>query len=324
MGTGFLDQLVISNQNSAPFSFIKLDLAYKSVKYTFLHASLVGQDSTGTQLSSKYLAFHRFEFGPYFKGFFTFGFNEMVVYSNSGINFALLNPLAFLTSAELNTELPGNTHYKAHLAIDTKLIPARKLALQLTLLVADLNFKTLGNKDKTSGDNKFGYQGGLSWQDAFTVKNLNFVYEYTRIDPFVYSHREISNSYSNWNLPIGAGLNPNSDEHAIKLSYDFSSRLNLSVTYKLQHSGENITDSLGNIIVNVGSNILNGSNDMLTYNYFLRGNRVDRNFIIAQITWQPIRQYFLSVKYERRNFNNKWQNRTLADNIFWGSFIVDY
>jgi len=324
MGTGFLDQLVISNQNSAPMNFAKLDLQYKSIKYTFLNASLVGQDSSGNQLNSKYLAFHRFEFGPYFNNFITFGFNEMVLYSNTSINFAFLNPLCFLTSAELNSELPGNTHNNALIAIDTKFFPVRKLAMQLTLLIDDLNFKTLGKKDKTSDDNKLGYQGGFSWQDAFTIKSLNFVYEYTRIDPFVYSHREINNSYSNWNLPIGAALNPNSDEHAVRLSYDVTSRLNLSLQYKIQHSGTNITDSLGNIEVNVGSNILNGSNDFVSYNYFLRGNRVDRTFITAQLTWQPIRQYFLSFKYERRSINNKWENLTLNDNIFWGTFSVDY
>ena len=324
MGTGFLDQLDISNQNSAPFSFIKLDLKYKSIKYTFLHSSLVGQDSLGNQLNSKYLAFHRFEFGPYFKGFATFGFNEMALYSNTPLNFAMLNPVSFLTSAELNSELPGNTHYNSLIALDTKLNPVRKLALQITFLIDDINLKTIGKKDNTSDDNKFGYQGGLKWEDAFLIKNLNFIYEYTRLDPFVYSHREINDSYSNWNLPIGAALNPNSDEHAIKLSYDFNSRLNLSFTYKLQHSGMNVTDSLGNIILNVGSNILNGSNDFISYNAFLKGNRVDRNIILAELTWQPIKQYYLSVKFERRMFNNKWENKKLNDNIFWGSFTVDY
>ncbi|MFI5144619.1 MAG: hypothetical protein ACHQJ4_03405 [Ignavibacteria bacterium] len=324
MGTGFIDQLVISDQNSAPFSFLKLDLKYKSVKYTFLHSSLVGQDSSGKQLSSKYLVFHRLEIGPYFNGFATFGFNEMSMYSNTPLNFAMLNPISFLTSAELNSELPGNTHYNSLIALDTKLYPVKKIALQVTLLIDDINFKTMGKKDATSSDNKLGYQGGVSWQDAFAIKNLNFIYEYTRLDPFVYSHREINNSYSNWNLPIGAALNPNSDEHAVKLSYDLSSRVNLAVTYKLQHSGMNITDSLGNIVVNVGSNILNGSNDFISYNQFLKGDRVDRNIITAELTLQPIRQYFLIFKFEHRSIKDKWENKTLNDNIFWGTFSIDY
>jgi hypothetical protein len=323
-GTGFIDKMIISDQNSAPFDFIKFDLSYKKIKYTFLHSSIVGADSSGNQLESKYMVFHRVEFGPLFNNVMRLGFSEMLVYSNLPINLAFLNPLSFLTSADLNTELPGKNTNNTLLAIDAQFYPVKTLSLQGTWLIDDLNFETLGKSDKTGNDNKFGFQAGIDWQDAFTLKNLNLIYEYTRIDPFVYSHRSINNSYTNWNLPIGAALNPNSDEHAIKLKYDFNSRLNLSVTFKHQRSGMNITDSTGKIITNVGSNILHGENDFLIKNEFLNGLRVDRNIIIAELTWQPIRQYFFTIKYESRAFDYVDDNRTLSDNIFWGTFRVDY
>jgi Capsule assembly protein Wzi len=323
-GTGFIDNLVISNRNSAPFDFIKLDLSYKKIKYTFLHSSIVGNDSSGNQLESKYLVFHRLEIGPLFKGFMRLGFNEMLVYSNIPINLAFLNPIVFLTSADLNTELPGKNSNNTLIAIDAQFYPAKKLSLQGTWLIDDLNFETLGNSDKSANDNKFGFQAGMSWQDAFTLKNLNLVYEYTKIDPFVYSHRDINNSYSNLNLPIGAALNPNSDEHAVRLSYDIGSRLNITFTFKHQRSGMNITDSTGQIVTNVGSNILHGEGDFLTKNEFLQGLRVDRNIFIAEITWQPIRQYFFSVKYQNRAFEYTEKNRSLSDNIFFGTFRIDY
>jgi hypothetical protein len=323
-GTGFIDNLVLSNLNSAPFDFIKLDLSYKKIKYTFLHSSIVGSDSSGKQLESKYLVFHRLEIGPLFKGFMKLGFSEMLIYSNIPINLAFLNPIAFLTSADLNTELPGKNSNNTLIAIDAQFYPVKKLSLQGTWLIDDLNFETLGKSDKSANDNKFGFQAGVSWQDAFTLKNLNFVYEYTRIDPFVYSHREINNSYTNWNLPIGAAMNPNSDEHAVRLSYDIGSRLNITFTFKHQRSGINITDSTGQIVTNVGSNILHGEGDFLTKNVFLNGLRVNRNIFIAEITWQPIRQYYFSVKYQNRAFDYTDSNRSLSDNIFFGTFRIDY
>jgi hypothetical protein len=323
-GTGFIDKMIISDQNSAPFDFIKFDLSYKKIKYTFLHSSIVGNDSSGKQLESKYMVFHRVEIGPLFKGFMRLGFSEMLIYSNVPINIAFLNPLSFLTSADLNTELPGKNSNNTLLAIDAQFYPVKTLSLQGTWLIDDLNFETLGNSDKTGNDNKFGFQAGINWQNAFTLKNLNLIYEYTRIDPFVYSHRDINNSYTNWNLPIGAALNPNSDEHALKLSYDVNSRLNLSVTFKHQRSGMNITDSTGKIITNVGSNILHGENDFLMRNEFLNGLRVDRNIITAEVTWQPIWQYYFTVKYQSRAFDYTDDNRSLSDNIFWGTFRVDY
>ena len=200
----------------------------------------------------------------------------------------------------------------------------KKLSLQGTWLIDDLNFETLRKSDKTGNDNKFGFQAGFSWEDAFTLKNLNLTYEVTRIDPFVYSHRGINNSYSNWNLPIGAALNPNSDEHAVRLSYNVNSRLNITATFKHQRSGMNIIDSTGRIAANVGSNILRGDGDFEIPNKFLQGLRINKNIITAEVSWQPIRQYFFSVKYQNRSFSYVDQNRTLSDNIFWGTFRVDY
>jgi hypothetical protein len=156
------------------------------------------------------------------------------------------------------------------------------------------------------------------------LPNLGFTYEYTRINPFVYAHRELNNSYTHWNLPLGHGLNPNSDEHAFRLAYNFGSRLVIGLTYKMQRSGMNITDSLGNVTYNVGSDILYGKGDFVHKNVFLDGLRVNRNYIQAELTWQPVRQYYIYLKYMRRGFDYVDQNRTLSDNIFQAGFKIDY
>lgn len=322
-GTGYIDKLFLSNKNSAPFDFLKLDLKYKKIKYSFFHSSIVGNDSAGAQLSSKYLVFHRLEFGPFFNNSFKIGFNEMVVYSNVPINFAFINPISFLTSADLNTELPGKNSNNTLLGLDFQVFPVKNFSFQASLLIDDLNFETLGNDSTKGNDNKFALQGGLNWQNFATIPNLNFMYEYTRIDPYVYAHREINNSYSNWGLPIGHNLNPNSDEHAFKLAYNFGSRVYLALTYKMQRSGENFYDSLGNF-VNVGSSILDGSGDFQRKNVFLDGTRVNRNIIMAELSIEPIKQYYIVLRYQRRNFDYVDRNISYGDNIFWGSFRIDY
>ncbi|MCI0715795.1 MAG: capsule assembly Wzi family protein [Chlorobi bacterium] len=323
-GTGYIDKLFLSSKNSAPFDFLKLDLHYKKIRYSFFHSSIVGNDSAGNQLESKYLVFHRLEFGPFFNNVFKFGFNEMVVYSNIPINFAFINPISFLTSADLNTELPGKNSNNAILGMDLQFFPVKNFSFQGSLLVDDLNFETFGSDDSTAGnDNKFAFQGGLNWQNAFTLPNLNFAYEYTKLEPFIYSHREINNSYAHWGLPVGHALNPNSDEHAFKLAYNFGTRVYVSLTYKIQRTGENYFDSLGSF-VNVGSDILNGSGDFLRKNEFLDGIRLNRNIIMAELTIEPIKQYYFTIRYQRRDYDYIDQNITYGENIFWGSFRIDY
>jgi len=95
------------------------------------------------------------------------------------------------------------------------------------------------------------------------------------------------------------------------------------VTFKRQRSGLNSYDSLGNL-VNVGSDILNGRNYTTTKNEFLDGIKVNRNIIQAEISWQPIRQYFIILRFMNRSFDYETQNRTLSDNIFQGIFRIDY
>lgn len=322
-GTGYIDKLFLSNKNIAPFDFVKLDLKYKKIRYSFFHSSITGNDSAGAQLTSKYLVFHRLELGPFFNNSFKIGFNEMVVYSNVPINFAFINPISFLTSADLNTELPGKNSNNTLLGIDFEVFPVKNLSVQASLLVDDLNFGTLGSDSLDGNDNKFGMQGGLNWQNFATVPNLDFAYEYTRIDPFVYAHRQINNSYTNWELPIGHNLNPNSDEHAFKLAYNFGSRVYVALTYKMQRTGLNYTDSLGNF-VNVGSDILNGSNDFVRKNSFLDGTRLNRNIIMAELVFEPIKQYYFTLRYQRRNFELVESKTSYGDNVFWGSFRIDY
>jgi hypothetical protein len=322
-GTGYIDKLFLSNRNSAPFDFIKLDLHYKKLRYTFFHSSIVGNDSTGAQLESKYLVFHRLELGPFFNNTFKIGFNEMVVYSNIPLNFAFINPISFLTSADLNTELPGKNSNNTLLGIDMQLFPVKNLSLQGSFLIDDINFETIGEDSAKGNDNKFGFQAGVNWQNAFTAPNLSMTYEFTRLNPFVYSHRENNNSYTNWSLPLGHELNPNSDEHAFRLGYNFGSLIQFSLTYKIQRTGENYLDSSGNL-VNVGSNILNGRGDFLLTNKFLNGERLNRNVIIAELVFQPLRQYYITIRYQRRNFDYIDRNITFGENIFWGSLRIDY
>jgi hypothetical protein len=323
MGTGFIDKMYISS-NIAPMDFIKLDLRYKKINYSFLTSSIVGNDTSGNQLSSKYLVYHRLELGPFINNTFKIGFNEMLVYSNVPLNLAFLNPLSFLTSADLNTEIPGKNSNNTLIGVDVMVYPVKGLAVQGSLLIDDLNFSTMGSDSTSGNDNKFGFQAGLNWQNAFLLKNLSLSYEFIHLDPFVYSHRDFNNSYANWNLPIGLALNPNSDEHAIKLAYNFGNTLTINLTYKHQRSGMNITDSTGKIITNVGSDINDGRNDFAKKNEFLNGLRVNRDIIIGEIIWQPIKQYYLSIKYQQRKFNYIDQNRTLTDNIFWGGLKIDY
>lgn len=321
-GFGFTDRLFLSN-NSVPFDFLKLDLAYKSVSYSFLYGSLRG-DSLGKPLDSKNISTHRIDIR--FSDAFRMGFFESVSIANSPFSFTFLNPVSFLTSAELNkASQPGDNNVNnSIMGIDMMVIPVNKLALQGSFLVDDLEFSTLF-KNNAKITNKFAYQIGLMWANAFTIPNLDLKTEYTHLDPFVYTHVSNKTNYTNWGLPLGHHLEPNSDEIALKLDYNITNRIKFNALYQHQRSANGIVkDSLGRVIVNYGGDINNASGYSYSDPAFLRGNRIDRDIITANLSWQFIRQFFIEMKFVQRFINNIYQNKKFTDKYYFATLRIDY
>jgi hypothetical protein len=320
-GMGYGDRLILSS-NTLPFDYGKIDLQYKSLHYSFFSGSLTGKDTLGNQYSSKYIAAHRLEFDLFSR--VRLGLSEMILYSNRPINFAYLNPLIFLASADRTAD-PSNVN-NALIGIDFEVLPIKDLRVTATLLIDDLNFETLKyvGEDVRGNDNKFGWQGGVTWTDAFGFPNLSLTGEYTRINPFVYSHRSIANSYSHLDLPLGPLLQPNSDEWLLGFDLDLTYRLSVNGQIRFQRTGENILDSQGFMIYNAGSDILRGDGDGVHPNVFLEGQRVDRTLLSFMIQWEPIKQYFLEIQYFSRSFKFLAGGRSLSDSILWTTIRLDY
>lgn len=322
MGFGFTDRLFLSN-NTAAFDYLRLDLAYKAVAYTFLYGSLRG-DSLGREIGAKNIATHRLD--VMFSNSFRMGFFESVISANTPFSFTFLNPISFLTSAELNkSSQPGaNNDNNSLMGLDMLVNPFKSLAFQGSLLIDDLDFSTLF-KDNSSITNKFAWQLGAMWENAFTLPNLRFTAEYTKLDPFVYSHVSNETEYTHWDLPLGHHLQPNSDEIALGLEYDITNRINLSLLYQHQRSANGIvTDSLGRVIVNYGGNINNASGYSRSDPEFLKGNRIDRDIITANVSWQFLRQFYIDIYYVHRMINNIYQNKKFNDDYGFLTLSIDY
>ncbi len=321
-GYGYIDKMFLSN-NAVPFDFIKFDVSYKALKYSFIYGAIKG-DSMGVDLSSKNIATHRLDIN--FSRYFKLGITETII-SSTPFSVANLNPLSFLISADLNTGVNSTTQNNSLLGIDFELNPVNNLAFQGTLFIDDINLSTISDTGYLSNENKFGYQIGALWTDAFTLPNLTFALEFTHLDPFVYSHRSNKDQYTNWGLSLGHALPPNSDEIAAKLKVDFTSRIRLDLLYQYQRSGDGFEyDQYGNIITNWGGNINVGSLDFYNnrHNLFLEGHRMNRSILTANILFQPVWQYFLALKYQYKVSDSRYLGKTFVDSYFFITAGVDF
>lgn len=319
-GFGYIDKLFLSN-NTVPVDFLKIDLSYKKLKYTFAYGSIKG-DSLGVDLNSKNIAFHRLNYQV--SDVFKIGYYETVIMSNSPFSFIYLNPVSFLTSADLSTGANETVKNNTLMGFDFEVNPVKNLAVQGSILIDDIHFSTLFKKDKTSADNKIGYQAGTLWTDAFTIPNLTFALEYTRLNPFVYSHRSNKDSYTHWDLSLGHALPPNSDEIALKLNYNITNRVLLNFLYKFQRSGQGIYyDSALKQIVNYGGNINRGDGDFVIYNGFLLGDRINRNIFTIGLLFEPVKQYFLNLQYQYKLLNLIYLSENDAESFINASLRIN-
>lgn len=316
-GFGYTDKLFLSS-NTAPFDFLKLDLKYKTISYSFFYGSLKG-DSLGHSLESKNIISNQISFN-----FDRVKFNifESVIVANRSISFTYLNPINFLISSDFTSQR-GNDN-NAFLGFSAEVIPFNNLALQGTLLIDDLDFKSLF-KEESLRDNKFGIQCGLIWNEFLTLPNLKFTAEYAKLNPYVYTHRTNKSTYTHWQLSLGHHIPPNSDEIIGKLDYNFSQRIRLGAEFAYQRSANGyVLNQNGTVYRNYGGDLLRGDGDLLTLPGFLVGNRTNKRTLSFNIYIEPIKQYYISIYYSKIWTENYSLDKTNNDNIFYVTIGVDF
>ena len=319
IGTGYIDRMFLSN-NAVPYDFIKLDLHYKAISYSFSYGNIRG-DSLGRPLQNKNIVNHRLDVR--FSDKVTVGFFEGIITSEEAFNFAYLNPISFLTSADFTAEAGDETN--STLGFDIEVLPINNVGLQATIFIDDIDFRDLGGGSVKSNDNKFGYQFGAFWTNSFFIPNLDFKFEYTRLDPFVYSHRTNKSTYSHYGFSLGHALPPNSDEIAINLFYPITNRINVNLLYQFQRSGEGFEfDDEGNLTANYGGSLLRGDGDFLIKSEFLNGNRVNRNLFTVDIFIEPINQYYIKFTYKKNMINRITDGVKLNNDIIYLTVGVDF
>ena len=134
------------------------------------------------------------------------GLFESVVFGRKNrFDFEYLNPIIFLRHIEGTVGSPDN----AFAGADFKANVAHHFQFYGQLLLDEFLLKEITKNDGYWA-NKFGYQLGAKYVDAFTIKNLDLQFETNRVRPFTYSHNDSVANYTHYNQPLahplGAGF----------------------------------------------------------------------------------------------------------------------
>lgn len=192
------------------------------------------------------------------------GVFEGVIFGRANrFEFGYLVPVIFLRSVERNNGSADNSV----VGMDFKANVAKTAQVYGQLLLDEFKLSEV-----TGGNgwwaNKFGYQLGAKYIDAFTVKNLDLQLEWNRVRPFTYSHYDSIANYSHYNQPLAHPLMANFNEFIGVLRYRPLPKWMIEGRAMFYTQG---LDSTSN--ENFGSNLFlpNGSGRSSDYGYTVGG-----------------------------------------------------
>jgi hypothetical protein len=130
------------------------------------------------------------------------GFFENVVWTNTnerGFDFNFVNPLIFYRTVEFgSSSKTGN----ALLGLTSKYKWNNQINFYGQFLIDEFAIGDVKESNQ-SWRNKFAYQVGAKYYDAFKVKNLLLQIEYNQVRPYVYSHSNPITNYGHNNQSMG-------------------------------------------------------------------------------------------------------------------------
>lgn len=323
MGSG-IDKNMFISDNSAPQDAITLSSKFKNFEYHYSHSALLATD-TFSLLSSniplnrpagfnaefpdKYFVTHRFAVKP---SWGEIAFWEGIIYSKRGFDLAYLNPLSFFKSLEHALHDRDNSLMGGDITIR----PYDRLQIKGSFLLDDVRFEEIG---KGYWSNKTAWNIGLTYVTPF---NTDISAQYSRIEPYTFSHFDSVNSYTNDGMLLGFGNQPNSDETYLKFDFWFGNRYPITLKLIYTRHGQNIYNSVDSLIKNVGGDVFQTRRHPIDKEFgvkFLDGTLIETVSAEIAFGFELVRGFNIKGFYRFRTDNN------VNNNIFHvGLFFEDF
>ena len=289
---------------STPFFSLKINTRIWKFHYQNIFAEISADNFMSVSgyseaVPKKYMAAHYLSFKP--NRTITIGLFESVVFDRPGNQFELqyLNPIILYRTVESWIGSPDNVLLGFNGRVDIK----KTASLYGQLILDDISVSQIFDGHLDWWGNKFGYQLGAKYLNAFGISFLDAQLEWNRVRPYTYSHYDSQANYSNYRQTLAHPLGGNFNEWIFSLRYQPTKRIVLQSTLYSMITGED-KDSISygaNVIVpntqrpgdyghyigqGIGANITYVSASVqyeLTPGVFLDGRMVLRNKVSEEV-----------------------------------------
>lgn len=201
VGDGY--RSLLTSDAASPYPFFKINTTFWKIKYTNTYMWLKDVRDTMTvdgTYATKYMANHYLSWNASKR--LNIGLFESVIWTNTnnrGFDMNFVNPIIFYRTVEFaSSSRSGN----ATLGLTSKYKWNSKVNLYGQFLLDEFSLGEMKGGNQ-SWKNKFGYQLGAKYYDAFKIKNLMLQAEYNHVRPYVYSHSRSITNYAHNNQSMG-------------------------------------------------------------------------------------------------------------------------
>jgi hypothetical protein len=286
-GPGYRGHLALSG-NMKPVDMLRLSTRMSNFTFSSFHAFL--RDDLG----AKFLAAHRLDIK--IRPGFYLGATETLIYGGRDIELGYLNPIMPYHVAEHHL---GDRDNNA-MSIDATLTSLPAMTLYAEFFIDDMT--TTQNLTRFYG-NKFAFTLGGLYANPLSIQNTDLRIEYTRIEPYVYTHWDSLNIYRHAGEPIGHWAKPNSEVIYARVSHRFNRDV------QIQGSVEQVRHGKGDF------NTISRPDEGVSKS-FLQGIIERRRLFTIKLVDQIRRDFFASISYSYSDTDN-------ANNIP-GEQVVDH
>jgi hypothetical protein len=201
IGTGY--RSLFLSDFSYNMLFLKLSTKWRKFNYRNIIAQLI---QPSLHYDRKYLQANYLTFDA--TNWLSLGIFDAVVYGrNSKISPLNVLPIPFMHVSENEQRYPNNSF----VGLDAKANVLKSFQLYSQVLVNRISLKELKGRRDWWG-NRFGYQLGAKYVDAFGINNLDLQLEHNRVRPFTYSSQDSIGTYTHYNQPLAHPLGANFQE----------------------------------------------------------------------------------------------------------------
>ena len=201
LGDGY--RSLLTSDAASPYPFFKINTTFWKIKYTNTYMWLKDvrpEVTVERTYATKYIANHYLSWNV--SNQLNIGFFESVVWANTnnrGFDLNFVNPIIFYRAVEFGSSARSGN---AVLGLTSKFKWNNKLHFYGQFILDEFSLSEIKAQNQ-SWKNKYGYQLGVKYFDAFGQKNLTLQFEYNQVRPYVYSHSDPITNYAHNNQSLG-------------------------------------------------------------------------------------------------------------------------